>query len=173
MRLRPLEDSSICARAIQHRSSISTPQCVLQWTHGIALVQSGPSCPQKGSDGSYKYRHLERNCEEKRGDEKWMMLLFHLSFLEARPIFFLAWILQQLCGWSGKAALILNVHSQCWTVVWERVLLCSNSWDMEMEEFRMFNSKNVHSERKPSAMPNLTWYVENQCRFFASQIACT
>ena len=68
MRLRPLEDSSICARAIYQRNSISTPQ-VLQWADGIALVQSRPSCPQEGSNGSHKDRHLECTMrQEKRGD---------------------------------------------------------------------------------------------------------
>jgi hypothetical protein len=107
MRFRPLEDSSICARTIQHRSSISTPQYVLQGANGIALVQSRPSCPQERSDGSHKYRHREDTIrKKKRGDAEWLMRLFRLSFVEACPIFFLAWFWGRLADWIGKAALI-------------------------------------------------------------------
>jgi hypothetical protein len=72
MRLRPLEDSGICARAIYQRSSISTPQ-VLQGADGIALMQSRPSCPQEGSNGSHKDRHLECTMRQERKEGRWEM----------------------------------------------------------------------------------------------------
>lgn len=118
MRLRPLEDSGICARAIYQRSSISTPQ-VLQGADGIALMQSRPSCPQEGSNGSHKDRHLE--CiirEEKRGDGKWMMLSCH--WVWARPIFFLARILSRGSLWIEERHRF-QYPRQIWAIRWTLV----------------------------------------------------